>query len=147
STCRRRRRCGTRSASGFGAARERLVLAVRGGDEELAVRALEAAIPLGRALDQRRGEGLVAVRTLDLVSRGLCLAHTASVATGFARRSKRSRFMTLSQAATKSCTNVSCASSAAYTSASARSCECEPKTRSTAVAVHLSSPVARSRPS
>src|SRR5919109_1895723 len=29
----------------------------------------------------------------------------------------------------------------------ARSWECEPKTRSTAVAVHLSSPVARSRPS
>jgi hypothetical protein len=50
----------------------------------------------------------------------------------------------LVQAATKSFTNFSLASPLAYTSASARSCELEPKTRSTEVAVHLSSPVATS---
>src|SRR5260370_23813659 len=55
--------------------------------------------------------------------------------------------MTLSQAATKSRTNFAGASSQAYTSASARSCECTPNTRSAAVALHFRSPVARSRPS
>ena len=40
-----------------------------------------------------------------------------------------------------------CASSVAYTSASARSSECDPKTRSTRLAVHLSSPLTRQRPS
>src|SRR5206468_13053929 len=62
-------------------------------------------------------------------------------------RSKRSRFMTLSHAATKSRTNFSFESFWAYTSERARSTEFEPKTRSTAVAVHLTSHVARSRPS
>ena len=57
-------------------------------------------------------------------------------------RSKRSSSITLTQAATKSRTNFSCASSAAYTSASDRSTELEPKTRSTAVAVHFRSPLA-----
>ena len=61
-------------------------------------------------------------------------------------RSNRSRFMTLFQAATKSRANFSLASADAYTSASARSWECEPNTRSTAVAVHLTLPCA-SRPS
>src|SRR5690606_4257907 len=46
------------------------------------------------------------------------------------RRSKRSSSMTFTHAATKSCTNLSCASSLAYTSARARSSELEPKTRS-----------------
>jgi hypothetical protein len=54
--------------------------------------------------------------------------------------------MTLTQAATKSRTNFSCPSSQAYTSATARSWEFEPKMRSTAVPVHFSSPVCRSRP-
>ena len=61
--------------------------------------------------------------------------------------SNRSRFMTLFQAATKSLTNFCCESLQAYTSAMARNCEFEPKMRSTAVAVHLASPVLRSRPS
>ena len=61
--------------------------------------------------------------------------------------SNRSRFITLTQAATKSWTNLSWASSLAYTSASARSWECDPNTRSTAVAVHRGSPETRSRPS
>ena len=60
-------------------------------------------------------------------------------------RSKRSASMTLVQAATKSWTNFSWASSLAYTSARARSCEFDPKMRSTGVAVHFRSPVARSR--
>ena len=55
--------------------------------------------------------------------------------------------MTLSQAATKSATNCSEASSEPYTSAMARSWEFEPNTRSTAVAVQRSSPESRSRPS
>jgi uncharacterized protein (TIGR03000 family) len=54
-----------------------------------------------------------------------------------AARSKRSRFITLCHAATKSRTNACCESSHAYTSAMARSWEFEPKTRSTAVPVHL----------
>src|SRR5581483_9157787 len=54
-------------------------------------------------------------------------------------RSNRSRFITLFQAATKSRTNFSFASSHPYTSESARSWAFEPKTRSTAVAVHLTS--------
>src|SRR5438477_11483688 len=62
-------------------------------------------------------------------------------------RSKRSRFITLAHAATKSRTNFSFESSHAYTSARARSCDLEPKTRSTAVAVRLTLPVAGSRPS
>ena len=52
-------------------------------------------------------------------------------------RSKRSRFITLFHAATKSWTNFSCASEPPYTSDSARSTECEPKTRSARVPVHL----------
>ena len=62
------------------------------------------------------------------------------------RRSYRSRFMTLSQALTKSRTNFSLASSAEYTSAMPRRIEFEPKTRSTAVAVRTTLPCA-SRPS
>src|SRR5690606_10592502 len=62
-------------------------------------------------------------------------------------RSKRSRFITLVQAATKSRVNFSAAPLAAYTSATARNSELEPNTRSTGVAVHLTLPVARSRPS
>src|SRR5690606_11507462 len=62
-------------------------------------------------------------------------------------RSRRSRFITLVQAATKSRVNFSAAPLAAYTSATARNSELEPKTRSTGVAVHLTLPVARSRPS
>src|SRR6185437_3053358 len=79
STCPKRSRSATQSARRV--ARERLVLAVRGGDEQLAMRALEAAVALCRAFDDRRLEVLVAVRTLDVESRSLCLAHTASVAT------------------------------------------------------------------
>ena len=55
--------------------------------------------------------------------------------------------MTLDQAAAKSRTSFSFASSQAYTSASARSSEFEPKTRSTRVPVHLTFPVARSHAS
>ncbi len=51
-------------------------------------------------------------------------------------RSKRSRFITFSHVATKSCTNFFCASPLAYTSAKARNWAFEPKTRSTRVAVH-----------
>src|SRR6266852_8809459 len=61
--------------------------------------------------------------------------------------SKRSAFITLVHAATKSFTNFSFASVHAYTSAKARSCECEPKIRSTRVPVHLTWFVFRSRPS
>lgn len=63
------------------------------------------------------------------------------------RASNRSRSITLVQAAAKSSANFCLASSLAYTSASARSCEFDPKTRSTAVAVYFGSPVARSTPS
>src|SRR5664279_5600414 len=52
-------------------------------------------------------------------------------------RSKRSAFITLPHAATKSCTNFSRESSLAYASAMARSWAFEPKTRSTEVPVHL----------
>src|SRR2546421_6925050 len=62
-------------------------------------------------------------------------------------RSKRSRSITLVHAATKSFTNFSFESAHAYTSAKARSCECDPKIKSTRVPVHLSSFVLRSRPS
>src|SRR5256885_15660027 len=55
--------------------------------------------------------------------------------------------MTLAHAATKSFANFSPESEHAYTSATARSCECEPKIRSTRVPVHLTSFVFRSRPS
>jgi hypothetical protein len=51
--------------------------------------------------------------------------------------SKRSSFITLLQAATKSLTNFCFASEEAQTSVKARSCECEPKIRSARVAVHL----------
>ncbi len=61
--------------------------------------------------------------------------------------SKRSRFITLFHAATKSCTNFCCPSDEAYTSATARSSAFDPNTRSTGDAVHLSAPVLRSRPS
>jgi hypothetical protein len=64
-----------------------------------------------------------------------------------AASSKRSWFMTLLHAAAKSFTNFSFESAQAYTSARARSCECEPKIRSTRVAVHLTWFVLRSRPS
>jgi translation initiation factor IF-1 len=63
------------------------------------------------------------------------------------RRSKRSRFITLAHAATKSSTNIFCPSDEAYTSATARSSAFEPNTRSTGVAVHLNAPLCRSRPS
>src|SRR5450830_231144 len=62
-------------------------------------------------------------------------------------RSKRSRFITLVHAATKSCTNFACASEPAYTSATARNWACEPNSRSTRVPVHFAAPVLRSRPS
>lgn len=61
-------------------------------------------------------------------------------------RSKRSRFITLVQAATKSCTSFCCPSAQAYTSARARSTELEPNTRSTRVALYFASPVLRSLP-
>ncbi len=61
--------------------------------------------------------------------------------------SNLSRSITLVQAAAKSSANFCFASSLAYTSESARSCEFDPKTRSTAVAVYFGSPVARSTPS
>src|SRR4029078_10369402 len=54
-----------------------------------------------------------------------------------AQASKPSRFITLVQDATKSLTNFSWASALPYTSASARSTECEPKTRSARVPVHF----------
>jgi hypothetical protein len=53
--------------------------------------------------------------------------------------------MTFVHAATKSCTNFSPASSLAYTSEMARSCELEPNTRSTAVAVYATSSLPRRR--
>ena len=56
------------------------------------------------------------------------------------RRSYRSRFMTLSQASTKSRTKRSFASSKEYTSAMPRRMEFEPKTRSAAVAVRTTVP-------
>jgi len=59
--------------------------------------------------------------------------------------SKRSAFITLFQAATKSRTNLPSTPDSAYTSASARSCELDPKTRSTRVAVHFAALVSRSR--
>src|SRR6202050_5262373 len=62
-------------------------------------------------------------------------------------RSKRSRFITLLHAPTKSCTNFACASELPYTSDRARSCAFEPKIRSARVAVHRTSPLLRSRPS
>jgi len=62
-------------------------------------------------------------------------------------RSKRSRFITLVQAATKSWTNLSLASLLAYTSARARNWAWEPNTRSTRVPLHFTSPVLRSRAS
>src|SRR5262249_39397333 len=62
-------------------------------------------------------------------------------------RSKRSRFITLAQAATKSWTNFACASELAYTSASPRNSEFETKPSSTRVPVHFTRPVRRSRPS
>ncbi len=61
--------------------------------------------------------------------------------------SKRSRFITLFHAATKSCKNFSWESWQPYTSAMARSWEFAPKMRSTRLPVHFNSPVARSRPS
>src|SRR5882757_9860728 len=61
--------------------------------------------------------------------------------------SNRSLFTTFTHAATKSLTNFSWLPSWAYTSAMARSTECEPNTRSLAVAVHLVLPDARSTPS
>lgn len=59
-------------------------------------------------------------------------------------KSKRSRFITLFQAATKSFKNLSCASAQAYTSAKARNSELEPKIKSTRDAVHFNTPVTRS---
>src|SRR5262249_7289219 len=61
--------------------------------------------------------------------------------------SNRSAFITFVHAATKSRVNLACASLLAYTSASERSCEFEPNTRSARVPVHLTLPVLRSRPS
>ena len=61
--------------------------------------------------------------------------------------SKRSRFITFTQAATKASTNACLASFSANASACARNCELEPNKRSTRVAVHLTSPVLRSRAS
>src|SRR5215468_2426186 len=55
-------------------------------------------------------------------------------------RSNRSRFITLTHAATKSFTNFSFASSLAYTSATARSSEFDPKTRSTRLPVQTTFP-------
>lgn len=55
-------------------------------------------------------------------------------------RSYRSRFITLSQADTKSRTNFSPASALAYTSETARSSELEPKSRSTRLPVQVTSP-------
>ena len=62
-------------------------------------------------------------------------------------KSKRSRFITLFHAATKSTTNFSLASLHAYTSAIARNSELEPKIKSALVAVHFTAPVLRSCPS
>ena len=62
-------------------------------------------------------------------------------------RSNRSAFITLFHAAAKSFTNVSRASALPYTSAKARSWECDPKIRSTRVPVHFFSCVLRSTPS
>src|SRR5690606_40141393 len=61
--------------------------------------------------------------------------------------SKRSKFITLVQAATKSFTNFSLESSQAYTSAIARSSELEPKIKSARVPVHLKVSEALWRPS
>src|SRR3954453_393951 len=61
--------------------------------------------------------------------------------------SKRSRFITLCQALTKSLTNFGCESEHAYTSDTALSCAFEPKIRSARVAFHLDLPDFRSLPS
>jgi hypothetical protein len=92
--------------------------------------------------------GLLALEAPLLVVGRLPVAREIDAAGGAPGqdRSKRSRFMTLSQAAAKSRANFSCASSHAYTSASALSSELEPNTRSNGVAVHLLLPVARSLP-
>ena len=65
---------------------------------------------------------------------------------GFTFFQNRSRLITLSHAATKSRTNFFFASAQAYTSATARNSEFEPKTRSARVAVHFCFPVVRSEP-
>jgi hypothetical protein len=62
-------------------------------------------------------------------------------------RSNKSRFMTLCHADTKSLTNFSSPSWLAYTSEIARSMGSAAKARSTRLAIPLTSPVHRSRPS
>src|SRR5690606_20024299 len=61
-------------------------------------------------------------------------------------KSKRSAFITLFHAFTKSLKNCSSASAQAYTSAIERSSACEPNTKSARVAVHFGVPVLRSLP-
>ena len=61
--------------------------------------------------------------------------------------SNLSRFMTLVQAATKSVTNLSLPSSAAYTSAIALSSVFDPKIKSALVPLYLITPVLLSEPS
>jgi hypothetical protein len=60
------------------------------GDEQLAVRALEAAVTLGVACDQLRGKGLLAMRTDDLLRRVLCggFGHVSKVHPHLALRKK-----------------------------------------------------------
>src|SRR6185295_17029318 len=91
---------------------------------------------LGRP--SRRGVTRTRRRTTPLAAASVMVRRIA-LASG-QRRSNRSRFMTLSHAATKSLTKRASPSTEAYTSARARSWEWAPKTRSTAVAVPVTAP-------
>ena len=93
--------------------------------------------PLGRGND-RAGAGTPQAEATQPTSWDACAERT---------RSKRSRFMTLFHAATKSRTNFSFRRRWRRPPPARGAARCAPKTRSTAVAVHLTSPVARSRPS
>src|SRR5580658_2773410 len=96
--------------------------------------------PMTGAQRPRGSKGKVSLDNADAVIDGATYGRDAA-------RSKRSRFITLVQAATKSWTNLACASELPYTSERARSCALEPKIRSARVAVQRTSPVLRSRPS
>src|SRR3954451_7498080 len=92
--------------------------------------------PTGRHYDRESAQTSRFHPTVEPVTLGNVPVVVAFASRTPQRRSKRSRFMTLSQVATKSCTNLFLESSQAYTSARVRSTELEPNTRSTAVAVH-----------
>lgn len=121
-------------------AREALTYPLRASGSEPAVRGLDA-----RPTEKRAGRPSQAA-PLPCAAFPSQRSVSATVARRYGRqaRSYRSRFITLSQAATKSCTNFSFASSQAYTSARARSWAWAPNTRSTRLPVHFFWPVRRS---